>query len=361
MVHLVLFASVLIALMGRGKSKYFFAAACWVLFLFAALRYMYGSDYPAYYAHYLEIRAGNPDVYDEWLFTLLNRLSPSFYVVIAVTSAVFVYGVYRLIIGTLSTRDAWLGLLIFVISPYLFLMNLSAIRQCMAMVLFMAAIPFAARKKLIPYALLILLATMMHKTAVILLPIYFVASSVPFKRRHVCAVALALGLLLSVVDLTAIVKWFSEIVNDNNYYYYVRDGATNSLRATLLTGISFVYVLGNLPRLKGRELVYAKLYLIGTALGVLAFRMSMLTRIQMYFDIFAVVAIPAIIRTDLDRGVIRVDRDNLPGTLWNIVNRFLLPALVFVVYVLRYYSFFTNDSWSAFFHYQTIFSAIGGG
>lgn len=358
MVHLCLFVSVLIALMGRGKSKYFFAAACWVLFLFAALRYMYGSDYPAYYANYMEIQAGNLKVYEDWLFVVLNRLCPSFYVLIALTSGIYVYGIYRLIIDNLSSKDAWLGLLIFVISPYLFLMNLSAIRQCMAMMLFMAAIPFASQRKPIHYSILILLATMMHKSAIVLLPIYFVTSPISFRRRHVCAVLMALGILLTMVDLTAIVLWFSELVNDNSYFYYVKGGVTNSLRATLLTGISFVYVLGNLPRLKDRELVYGKLYLISTALGVLAFRMSMLTRIQMYFDIFAVVAIPAIIRADLERGVIRVDRDNLPETLWNVVNRFVLPTLVFLVYGLRYYSFFTNPSWSAFFSYHTIFSAI---
>ena len=77
----------------------------------------------------------------------------------------------------------------------------------------------------------------------------------------------------------------------------------------------------------------------------------------MYFDIFSVAAIPAILRTDLTRGVIRVDRANVAATLWNILNRFALPTLVFTVYVLRYYSFFTNPSWSAFFEYQSVFSA----
>ena len=360
MVHLVLLASVLIALMGRGKSKYFFAAACWVLFLFAALRYMYGSDYPAYYTHYLQIQAGYPDVYDEWLFVLLNRLCPSFHVLIALTSAVFVYSVYRLISGTLSTRDAWLGLLIFVVSPYLFLMNLSAIRQCLAMLCFLVAVHYAIERKPIWYILWILIGCLFHKSAIILLPVWFFANTKQVRKWLVCGILLAVFFFLFVADLDSLVLAAVQLFQDSNYIYYVTQGSQNSLRATLLTGISFVYVLGNLPRLKDRELVYGKLYLLGTALGVLAFRMSMLTRIQMFFDIFAVVAIPAIIRTDLERGVIRVDRDNLPGTLWNIVNRFALPALVFVVYGLRYYAFFTNDSWAAFFTYQTIFSAIGG-
>ena len=136
MVHLILAAALLIALLGWRRNKTFFVAACMVLFLFAALRYMYGSDYSSYYGHYLNIQAGGASPYDEWGFTMLNQLAPSFEFIIALTSAVFVWSSYKLVVGELSTEYAWLGLLIFIINPYLFLMNLSAIRQCMAMVAF---------------------------------------------------------------------------------------------------------------------------------------------------------------------------------------------------------------------------------
>lgn len=358
MVHLILASSVLIALMGRGKSKYFFTAACGLLFLFAALRYMYGNDYPSYYAHYFQIQSGDLSIYDEYLFTVLNRVSPSFYTLIALTSGIFVYGVYRLIIGTLSTRDAWLGLTIFVISPYLFLMNLSAIRQSMAMIAFVGAVAFAMRRNLPGYLLLIAVACGFHKSALILLPAWFLCGNWRVSGRMVCAVMLALFLALFVVDLDALVLLALGIFNDANYLHYATSGMENSLRATLLTGISFVYVLSNLPRLEGKALVYGKLYLVGLACGVLAYHMSMLTRVQMYFDIFAVVTIPAIIRADMNRGPVRVVPGNLPITLWNLVNKYALPALVFLVYVLRYYSFFTNPSWESFFEYRTIFSAM---
>lgn len=358
MVHLILASSALIALMGRGKSKYFFAVACWVLFLFAGLRYMYGSDYPAYYTHFLQIQAGAESPYDEWLFTFLNRICPSFPVLIALTSAVFVYGVYRLIIGTLSTWDAWLGLLIFVISPPLFLMNLSAIRQCMAMMCFVAAVRYAAERRVIPYVLLVLAACLFHKSAALLFPAWFITGTRPVRKGRVCGIVLAVFLLLFVVDLNAIVLAVARIFDDNNYIHYASQGMRNSLRATLLTSISFVYVLGNLPRLQGKALVCGKLHLVGLTCGVLAFHISMLTRVQMYFDIFGVVAIPAIIRADLNRGPVRVIPGNLPVTLWDIINKYALPALVFLVLVLRYYSFFTNPSWSAFFEYRTIFSGM---
>ena len=145
MVHLVLASSVLIAMVGHKRSKYTYIVSCLLLFAFAALRYMYGNDYGNYYANYFRIHAGVKDVYDEWLFTLLNQISPSFFSLIAVSSAVFVYCIYRLIVDNLSADFAWIGLLIFVVNPYLFLMNLSALRQCIAMVAFIAAVHFAIR------------------------------------------------------------------------------------------------------------------------------------------------------------------------------------------------------------------------
>lgn len=357
MVHLVLAAAVLIALIGRGKSKYIFAVACLVLFLFAGLRYMYGSDYPNYYGHYLNIRAGGESHFDEWLFTLLNQISPSFQFLIALTSAVFVYGAYRLIVSDLDTDYAWIGLLIFVVNPSLFLMNLSALRQCMALVAFIGAVHFGIRRKLLPYLLLIGVACLLHKSALILLPMWFLCGQKRVRWPLVCAVVLVFFLLMFVVDLNAIILLLLGIFDDAGYLHHATNGLQNSLRATMLTAISFVYVLGNLPRLEGKALVYGKLYLVSLMLGVLAYHMSMLTRVQMYFDIFSVAAIPAILRADQKRGPVRVRQENIPGTIWDILNRFALPALVFLVYGLRYYSFFTNESWSAFFVYRTIFSA----
>lgn len=358
MVHLVFAVAVLIALAGRRKSKYVFAAACFVLFLFAALRYMYGNDYLSYYIHYLNIQGGGESVYDEWLFTILNRVSPSFYFMIAVTSAVFIYSIYRLITGTLSTEYIWMGLLIFVINPYLFLMNLSAIRQCMAMVFFIAAVHFAVERKLWSYILMIVVGVLFHKSALLLMPVWFIARTKRVPKRLVCSVVLLLFMLMFVVNIKGMVLTVAELFDDSNYIYYISKGNGNSLRATLLTAISFVYVLGNLPWLEGKTLVCSKLYLIGQIFGILAYHVSMLTRYQMYFDIFSIVAIPAIIQNTQSRGAIMVNTNNVLETLWDILNKFVLPVLVFLVYVLRYYAFFNNPSWTAFFTYQSILSIM---
>ena len=357
MVHLILLAIVLVAFFGQ-KNKLAFPFAMTALGVFSALRYDFASDYQNYYIWYNEVHLPGAVLGpDEFLYNILNYVAPHYFWVIAVTSVIFLYGIYYLIRKHLPLQHQWLGLTVFLINPYLFLMNLSAIRQSIALILFIFAIDFAYKKKPVPYILLIVLAIFFHKSAVILFPFYFVANDRPFRRRTVLAVLAGVLALLFVVDLNNITNLVARWTRDSNYLYYATTSEQNSLRATLLTSLFFLYVLANLNKLEGKTLVYGKFYLIATVFGILAFRLSLFTRIQMYFDIFSVITLPAVFFEIQKRGRVKLNLQNPMATLWGCFNKYALPALLVIVYLLRYYSFFANPMWSAFDHYQTIFAA----
>lgn len=359
MVHIILAIIVLVALFGRDKDRMITRIAFFLLFLFAALRYMYGNDYSSYLTRYNMIHNGWLDAFDgEILFTWINYLSPHFFVLIAVTSLVYVWAMYRLITKNLPRDYVWLGLLIFVISPYLFLMNLSALRQCLAMLLFIVAVDFAYKRKIIPYLVLVLIASLFHNSALLMLPMYFFITPKPVKAGKVALILGIVLLLLSVVDVAAISRLIAAWYGDGQYMAYAENDIQNSLRATLLSSTYFLFALMNLPKLEGKALVYGKLYMVGTMLGVLAFRLSALTRIQMYFDIFAVVTIPLILIELRKEGKVRIDRKKPVGSVWACINHYALPVLIFTIYALRYYSFFTNPMWSYFTEYRTIFEVL---
>lgn len=359
MVHILLAAIVVIAFIGRDKDRTITRIAFVLLFLFAALRYMFGNDYNAYMEKFQQIQNGRLDVFDwEYLYTLLNLVTPSFYILVALTSLIFVYGIYRLISRELPKNYVWLGLLIFVINPYLFMVNLSAMRQCLSMVLVISAVSYASQRKVVPYLLLMVAASLFHMSAIFLLPAYFIMDTKPVKSGAIVIILLVLFLGLYIVDVQSVLLSVARFLGNSNYLYYASTDLQNSLRATLLTAIYFIFVLTNLPKLKGRMLVYGKLYLVGTMLGVLAFRASMLTRIQMYFDIFSVVVIPAIMVELRKEGIVKVDPKHPIASMWACVNHYALPILIFAVFILRYYSFFTNPMWEPFFEYHTIFELI---
>lgn len=360
MVHIILVSILLAAFFLKDQNRYVQAIPFIALFLFAGLRYQYGNDYGNYAGMYALVQAWGPTAlgYD-YLYGLLSWVCPSFYILIAVTSAVFVYVVYRLVSTSLPVAFIWMGLFVFVINPYLFLMNLSAIRQCLAMVLFIVAVPYAINRKPVHFFALVVLATLFHKSAIILLPVYFIATPKEVYRRGVALYVAVVAGALVFVDFSSLAMTLNELLfSDGSYSAYIEGGMTNSFRATVLTGLFFVYVAFNLPRLSGSALVYAKLCLIGFTFGVLAYEMSSLTRLQMYFDIFGVVALPLIFLKVWSEGPVFV-REGVPlRDLWRLVNRYVLPTLLVIVYLLRYYSFFTNPMWESFASYSTVLTLL---
>ena len=356
MVHVLLALAMLFAVIG-SKNKYIQRVAFLVLFIFAALRFMYGNDYYNYYLWFNHIHSGGESGFKtELLYNLLNRVLPSFPVLIALSSAFLILVVYRLITKNLPTHYSWIGICIFVICPALFLMNLSALRQSIATCFFVIAANQAYKKRYLRYLALVVVAALFHKSAILLLPICLFINPRPVKPWACWLILLGtLTLLMSSNLLLNTVVWVATQFGDKNYIYMAEQDMQNSVRATLLTSVYFFYVLFNLPKLKGKRLAFAKLYLLSPILGILAREISMLTRLQMYFDIFAVVALPSIFMEIRSRGPVIVNRRNALITFWDCINKYAMPVLIVTIYLLRYYSFFTNDMWQAFFTYRTIF------
>lgn len=359
MVHLILFAAVILSVVGSEKSKVFTQLSFLLLFGFAALRYMYGNDYYSYCLRYKYIHNGGASPYDgEYLFTFLNRVCPSFYVLVALTSAAFLFIVYRLIVKKLPQEYTCLGVFIFLINPYLFLMNLSALRQNIALLLFTVAIYFSNKRQFIPYVLVIVVATLFHQSAWALLPVFFIANDKPVQIRTSVCVALLTIVLLFWPGLGTFVERIVAFFNNKNYSYYASQELRNSLRATLLTSVTFIYVLCNLHKLQGESVKYGKLCLISSGLGILAYRFSMFTRIQMYFELFSIIALPQIFATVQSMGPVVADGSRPLKSFWDCINKYALPLLIVIIYFLRYYSFFHNPMWSYYFDYRTIFSIL---
>lgn len=348
--HLLFFGSTLLTAFKKRKRTNL-AVAFILLFVFAALRYNFGNDYPAYFENFLKVKAGLSVYGDQVLFEWLNRYSPSYYFLIAVTSLFTIYTFYWLIRNYVSEKCWPMAMLILLINPYLFLMSLSAIRQTISMCLFIFSIHFAYKRKPIPYFLLIAAASLFHTSALLLLPVYFIANEKKFSKTFSAVTVFATVLLLVSSSLFSnIIESMLSAIDVSNYWYYYKQDEGNSLRATLLSAVYFIYVVINLPYLKGKTLMFSKLYLLAAICALLSYKVSMITRVQQYFDIFSIVSLPMIMEANLERckGL----------RLMNVLNRYIFPLLILAIYVLRYYSFFTNPLWEPFTEYHTIFEVL---
>lgn len=350
MVHFTLLLSTVTASINKNK-KLWLVFSFGILLVFSILRYDFGNDYMHYYRNYTLIHSGNSSYMNEPLFDLLVRICPNFYFFIAATSVFTIITVYYLIKHYVDERYWGLSVLIYCLNPYLFLMSLSAIRQTLALSFFIIAIHFSLKHKLIPYLVFVALAAMCHISAIILIPFYLIANGQKISRVQIISVIVFLLIIVFSENLfDTLLQYGLDFFDIPNYEYYTTLGG-NTIRATLLSAIYLIYIAINIPRLSGTTLAFSKLSIIGYTFSILAFRISMLTRLQMYFDIFSIISIPMIMHQN---------NTSFYGSskTFFIVNKYVLPILIFTIYILRYYSFFTNPLWEPFREYHTILSVI---
>ena len=348
---LIGFCFILNFLTKKPYKKICFQISFLILFVFSALRYQYGSDYNSYYTffHHVKEGYGNLEI-EEIGFYFINKIFPSFYLMVAVLSGIFLAFIYKLVISHLEVEEYKYALFIFLVDPYLFLMSLSMMRQAFAIVLFGMAIYFARQKKYVYYILICLLATTIHTSAIILIPFVFVANTnkgiLTEPKWMIPIVIILFG--FSATLLTPVIEWGLRQFNDSNYIYYYRTTATNTLRATILSIIPLIYLLLNISNLEDDRLVYSKMSIFSYITDILAYSFGMIGRFGYYFSFFKIIALPAIFMYKY-RNSRGIDR---------IINVYIFPTIIVVIYLLRLYSFFTNPLWKSFIDYKTILDLL---
>lgn len=143
------------------------------LFIFLALRYEYGNDYMSYYYIHRDMNMG----IEAWgendiLYKYLNLVVPNFYLMVAIVSLFYIFTMGYLILR-LKANQYWFAVVLLLINPYLFLTHLSSFRQTIAICFVIFSVHFAVQRKLWKYLLFIIIAAGFHKSALILLPLYF--------------------------------------------------------------------------------------------------------------------------------------------------------------------------------------------
>lgn len=270
------------------------------------------------------------------LFKYLNLLIPNFYVFIAIISLFYIITIHYLIKNNLKVKQYWFAVLLLLINPYLFLIHLSSLRQTLAICFFIFAVNFAVKRKLVMYIIFTLIAVGMHSSAIILLPLYFILTESKFKKKWIFITYTSLVILIAtpLFDIIAykILQRFP-----GNYMYYFEQGMQNSIRSTMISSLFFFFIIFNMNKLEGKEIIYGKLSLIATIISLLGIKVSIITRIGMYFDIFLIITIPQIFA--------KIDKK---------LYKKVLFIIMISIYILRYYSFFINPLWKSYVNYKTI-------
>lgn len=313
---LFLIIIVVIALLFLWKSNSTIGAIVVILTMtvFAGARdYSVGTDTGLYTRNFIESGRSfvntSVGIFDEpgfyYVQKILSLYSDEPYVLLM--SVAFIFSVCVILAILRGSINPAVSLFVFItLGYYTFCFN--AMRQAIAMSIYMLAIPFLVKRDFLKYALLVFIAFLFHRTVIITLPLYFVFIQ-RFTVRSFSAIAV-LSLIISffLPDLLVIGASLEE-----KYELYQEGSATGGYLLTLfyvLLTIFFIYERAFIKEeVKRRYDVFLHMSIIGTVVYlVVTFTESYveLTRFAAYFQIASVFLWPEIIHNSKNKILLPV-------------------------------------------------------
>jgi len=196
------------------KKAAYLAVTFGYMWFLATFRVGIGFDYLSYIDIFVKIKAAPDlsaafDMMYEPGFELLTWVMTRF-----VTSPVMMYGVYSAIIFIpvavfifCYSRDVWLSTWMYMTLSY-FYSSMNFIRQNIACGILLLGYKFLREKKPVPYLCIVLLGACFHKTALIMIPIYFLSHLRLGKKTGIFyACATLIGYLTSTAILNFITSY----------------------------------------------------------------------------------------------------------------------------------------------------------
>lgn len=317
------------------------------IFIFLSLRYDYGNDYMSYYLIFLDYTKYdylyNPSLEIGWLF--LNKIFSNlgFFLMIAFLSFFYLYILYYFILKKVDPKYFWLSLFLLLIVPSNMLINLSAMRQSVAISFFTLFVFSFFGKKYIFSFFLLILGFLFHKTIIfafiIFLMIFF---SKKINNLNFILFSL-LGFFLIFLFNGLIFNFINPLLLMITDKYSVYNEAANF---KLGIGVIFqllLFVVINFYNKdfidKNNEILLRLSSLVFILTPIILIDQN-LVRISFYFEMLLIFSIPIMLKN-----------------IENIHIRYGIISLFLAWYLFSYISFFNNPLWiKSYLEYKTIFS-----
>lgn len=350
-----------------------------IIFLFLALRYNYGSDYPSYLKTFLDV--GNlgfeaisefwTDIFfynlifegnDElqlasslalttepgWRALCLIFQPFGFFAMIAVLALFNCFVYYYFIKKYVPPAYYWFAVFLYVFTPNMMLVQSSAMRQSLAISIFLLSINYIFKQDFLRYLLLILLATLFHASAIILLPIYLLGM-LKFKITTQTAIGVTIFLLsLFILQdyLSPIMSQFIEAFAPKYAIYDERGSVGYGLGIAFNTLIIYMMLIFD-RYYKAEESLLIRISVLGAFFIPLSLVIMLIGRLRFYFDPLIFAVYPFIL--------IKAHKV-LPG--YPLLFKYVFVMVLISYTLFLFWGFFQSDVWKeSFGTYNTIFSS----
>ena len=270
--------------------------------LISAVRVSYvGNDTRNYLSIFNEVNSGvdTSGWYNRFEagFVLLNKVCAFFFdnsQCILIIAAIIIYMGFSLLVVKYS-KDYWLSAFLFITLGY-FGSTMNAIRLCMAYSIIIIAYDRLVNNNIKAFILLILMAMLFHKTAIV----FLICAIVPYLKKLRFSFKIWLILTILAYVLTPlIVKLMIKIFPI--YEYYVDNYMTNGVSLGILLYIfvwTMILCIGLYIQKKcGKEIDKNIKYLnylmmLTISILVLSMHFTLLDRVAQYFGLFSIIYVP---------------------------------------------------------------------
>ena len=268
-----------------------------LLCILLGLRYEFGADYPAYYLVYNSINILGDDKYKytEPAYYYLNVLfgSLSFNTMlffIAIVTLTLFYSRIK------NFNNRTLILLIFLTYSSSYLLQIVALRQGIAPIIFFYSIEYINQKEFKKYAFGIFIATLFHNSAALLILVYFL-KNITRKQLYIVLI------FILFISNQYVMNYLYSIISSISLFSIYMQYGTHSNNA-LGTGLGYIlrifiviFLIYYYNRTEKTIRIYYLLFIISYFVSFLgASGISVLGRFNGYFLFFAAMALPEIIR-----------------------------------------------------------------
>jgi transmembrane protein EpsG len=341
----------IILISGYINSKWGLKLSFILIFLFLGLRFEFGNDYETYLDLFNRINENGDLAFDPKMFVfyepgwlLLNWIFRpiGFFALILFISLIYALVMYKLIKKYILPKYYWLAIFFVVFNPGFLLVHSTAIRQSIAVLIFLLSINYIYEKKIFLFISCILIATTFHYSALTL----FIIAPFFFDNRKI---SFTYGTLLFSLYLffflfgTRIAPYFGQVVTlfSERYEFYSDKGTANTGLGFLFYSSLFLLTL-NLDKIQNKKIaLFFKLAIVYFMLMPFALIIEMTSRVGMYFLPAVLIVYPYIFKT-----------------LKPVMSRyiFLLGIMIFTMY--QFFQFFYSTTYRDYFmEYHTVFSA----
>lgn len=368
--YLVTFISLLAVLftyLSQYRSnRHLFELAFIIITILGCIHYNFGTDYDNYYDMFFmlsnyysvsDVFSPDTDINIELGWAFLNIVfsklgrPEGFFILVAILNIIQNYIYYIFIKRFVPPTYRWFAMAIYLFSPAFYILNFSMMRQGLAVSIVVVALMQLIDEKYIKSLLVILLASTIHTSSLIFLPILFIRLKDLFKNRK----TLILILWLLVVVMFAFASFTDSIFGymvamDSfaDYANYEGVGSKASIGMgfvlNLLPYLVITYFLLNRETKLTRALLLMAIIMFGhLILTPFTLNITLVGRLLYYFLVCSIVVIP-----------------NFYLNINNIILKYGITSIYIFMLFYGYSDFFNPLNWAYedYKTFKTIFSAF---